>query len=114
MRMSDCIFCKIIAGEIPSDKIYEDDEILMFHDINPVAPVHIMCIPKIHMDSLNDVNQDNIGYVSRIIGKIPEIAKSFGVEKCYRVVTNIGEDGGQSIKHLHFHIIGGRKLGYLG
>ena len=108
--MSDCIFCKIIAGELPSKKVYEDDEILMFHDIKPAAPVHIICVPKIHMDSLNDVNCENIGYVSRILEKIPEIAKSFDVGNGYRVVTNIGKHGGQSVKHLHFHILGGKKL----
>ena len=114
--MSDkkCIFCKIIAGEIPSKKVYEDDEILMFHDINKSAPVHILCVPKIHIDSLNEVNQENIKYVAHILEKIPEIAKSFGISDGYRVVTNIGEDGGQSIFHLHFHILGGRKLAYMG
>jgi len=113
-NMDNCIFCKIIAGEIPSNKVYGDDEILMFHDINKSAPVHILCVPKIHLDSLNDVNETNIKYISRILEKIPEIAKSFGIIDGYRVVTNIGEDGGQSVKHLHFHILGGRKLGYLG
>ncbi|MCL1858067.1 MAG: histidine triad nucleotide-binding protein [Oscillospiraceae bacterium] len=114
--MSDCVFCKIIAGEIPSEKVYEDDEILMFHDINKSAPVHILCVPKIHIDSLNDLNlnHENIKYAARILEKIPEIAKSFGISGGYRVITNIGEDGGQSVKHLHFHVIGGRKLGYLG
>ena len=117
MLDNNCIFCKIILGEIPSNKVYEDDEILMFHDINKSAPVHILCVPKIHMESLNDLNEvnpENINYISRILEKIPEIAKSFGIENGYRVVTNIGEDGGQSINHLHFHILGGRKLGYLG
>jgi len=113
-KNKDCIFCKIIDGEIPSRKVYEDDKILVFHDINPCAPVHILCVAKIHIDSLNDVSGDNISYVSHIFGKIPELAKSFGIENGYRVVTNIGEDGGQSVKHLHFHVIGGKKLGYLG
>jgi histidine triad (HIT) family protein len=112
--MNGCIFCKIIAGEIPSKKVYEDDMIYVFHDINPSAPVHLLCVPKIHMDSLNDVNQSNIEYVSHILGKIPELAESFGIIDGYRVITNIGEDGGQSVKHLHFHVLGGRKLGYLG
>jgi len=112
--MNDCIFCKIIAGEIPSKKVYEDDKIYVFHDINPAAPVHLLCVPKIHMDSLNDINQSNTGYVSQILEKIPEIAESFGIIDGYRVVTNIGEDGGQSVRHLHFHVLGGRKLGYLG
>ena len=114
MRKDDCIFCKIIEGDLPSKKVYEDDMILAFHDINPSAPVHIIVVPKIHIDSLDDVNCDNISYVSRIIEKIPGIAKSFDIDKGYRVISNIGDDGGQSVKHLHFHIIGGRKLGYLG
>ena len=112
--MNDCVFCKITAGEIPSKKVYEDDKILAFHDINPAAPVHIVCITKIHIDSLNEINQENIGYVAHMLEKIPEIAKSLGIFDGYRVITNIGADGGQSVKHLHFHIIGGRKLGYLG
>ena len=112
--MNDCIFCKIIAGEIPSKKAFEDDIMFAFHDIKPVAPVHILAVPKIHIDSLNDINAGNTGYVSHILEKIPNIAESFGIIDGYRVITNIGEDGGQSVKHLHFHILGGRKLGYLG
>ena len=108
--MSDCIFCKIIAGELPSKKVYEDDKIIIFHDIKPAAPVHVLCAPKIHMDSLNDINAENIGCVSHILEKIPDIAESFGIIDGYRVITNIGENGGQSIKHLHFHVIGGKKL----
>ena len=114
MSEKDCIFCKIIAGEIPSKKAYEDDTILAFYDINPVAPVHVLVIPKIHMDSLNDINNENIGCVSHILEKIPDIAESLGITSGYRVISNIGEEAGQSVKHLHFHIIGGRKLGYLG
>jgi len=112
--MDNCIFCKIIAGEIPSKKAYEDDKILAFHDIHPAAPVHILVVPKIHLDSLNDINQENIDCVSHILLKIPEIAESFGVIDGYRVITNIGAKAGQSVKHLHFHILGGRKLGFLG
>lgn len=112
--MNDCIFCKIINGEIPSKKVYEDDKIIMFHDINPAAPVHVLCVPKIHMDSLNYINNENIGYIKHIFGKIPEIAKSLKIYDGYRVITNIGENGGQSVNHLHFHIIGGKKLGSMG
>ena len=109
--MENCIFCKIITGEIPSQKVYEDDKILAFHDINPAAPVHVVAIPKIHIESLNDVNGDNMEYVSRILEKIPEIAKLAGIfDGGYRVVTNIGKNGQQSVNHLHFHVIGGRKL----
>jgi len=111
--MSNCIFCKIIAGEIPSKKAFEDDKIYAFHDINPAAPVHILVVPKIHMDSLNDINGDNSDYASHILTKIPDIAESFGVVDGYRVVTNIGADGGQTVNHLHFHILGGKKLGVL-
>ena len=112
--MSDCIFCKIIAGEIPSKKVYEDDKILMFHDINQSAPVHILCVPKIHIESLNSINAENTEYIVRIFEKIPEVAKAFDIEDGYRVVTNIGENGGQSVFHLHFHILGGRKLKSMG
>lgn len=112
---SDCIFCRIIKGEIPSRKVYDDEKIYAFHDINPVAPVHFLIVPKIHMDSLNEVNQNNnMEYVSHMLEKIPELAKCFDIADGYRVVANIGEDGGQTVKHLHFHVIGGRKLGYMG
>ena len=114
MEKKDCIFCKIIAGEIPSKKVYEDEKILAFHDINASAPVHILVVPKVHIESLNGVSPDNIDYISRIMLKIPEIAKESGVSEGYRAVTNIGEDGGQSVWHLHFHILGGRKLKYMG
>jgi len=115
MSDKNCIFCKIIAGEIPSNKIYEDDKILAFHDINPVAPVHILIIPKTHIKSLNDIeiNGGNIEYVSRIFEKIPEIALDLKIAAAgYRVVSNIGENGRQSVDHLHFHVIGGRKLNW--
>jgi histidine triad (HIT) family protein len=110
----DCIFCKITAGEIPSQKVYEDEKILAFHDINKAAPVHILVIPKIHVESLNGVTCENIEYISNIFLKIPEIAKKCNIEKGYRVISNIGEDGGQTVKHVHFHILGGRKLAYMG
>jgi histidine triad (HIT) family protein len=109
----DCIFCKIIAGELPSEKVYEDDKILAFHDINPAAPVHIIVVPKIHIESLHDANLDNIEYIMAICMKVPEIAVGL-FEEGYRVVTNIGENGGQTVRHLHFHILGGRKLAYMG
>ena len=109
--MENCTFCKITAGEIPSKKVYEDDKILAFHDINPAAPVHVICVPKIHIDSLNDVNQENLVYPTHILEKIPEIAKALKIyDGGYRVITNIGKDGGQTVSHLHFHIIGGKKL----
>ena len=105
-----CLFCEIIAGNIPSTKVYEDDNILAFKDINPVAPVHIIGVPKVHIESANDIIADNSRYVSDIFEKIPEIAKSQGIDS-YRIINNCGEDAGQTVKHLHFHIVGGTKLG---
>lgn len=106
----DCLFCKIIAGDIPSAKVYEDDMILAFKDINPQAPVHVLVIPKKHIDSMDAVNGDNVEYVSHIFTKIPELAKSLGLDNGYRLISNCGADGCQSVKHLHFHILGGKKL----
>ena len=110
--MNDCIFCKIIKKEIPSSIVYEDSEILAFRDINPVAPVHILVIPKKHISSLIDLNEEDELVIGRIYTVINKIAKQEGIdEKGFRVVVNCGEDGGQEVKHLHFHIIGGKKLG---
>ena len=106
----DCIFCKIIKGEIPSSKVYEDGMILAFNDISPMAPVHVLVIPKEHIGSADEINEENSKYVSHIFEKIPEIAKVAGVVNGYRVITNCGEDGCQSVKHLHFHVLGGKKL----
>lgn len=106
----DCIFCKIIAGEIPSNKVYEDDEILAFRDINPQAPVHILVIPKEHIGGVHEVNDTNSKVVAKIFVKIAEIAKQEGLSDGYRVVSNVGEHGGQTVPHLHFHILGGKKL----
>ena len=105
-----CLFCKIIAGEIPSTKVYEDDMILAFLDINPQAPVHILVIPKTHIASLAELNAANVGAVESVMRAIPVIAKAQSLEAGYRVVTNIGEHGAQSVKHLHFHILGGKQL----
>lgn len=105
-----CIFCEIIAGNIPSTKVYEDDMMLAFKDINPVAPVHIVVVPKEHMESANDINADNSKYVAHIFEKMPEIAKSQGISS-YRIINNCGEDAGQTVKHLHFHLIGGTQMG---
>lgn len=106
----DCLFCKIIAGEIPSSKVYEDDYVYAFRDINPMAPVHVLVVPKEHIDSADKVNESNSVYVTKIFEAIPAIAKSLSLENGYRVITNCGEDGCQSVKHLHFHILGGTKL----
>lgn len=106
----NCIFCKIVAGEIPSAKVYENENVLAFKDLNPAAPVHVLVVPKTHIESLDCVNQENIAAVANVIAAIPEVAKACGLENGYRVITNIGEDGGQTVKHLHFHILGGTKL----
>lgn len=106
----DCLFCKIAAGEIPSTKVYEDDLIFAFRDIAPQAPTHILVIPKEHIQSVNEITPDNSAIVSHIFEIIPKIAAEEGLDKGYRVVSNIGEQGQQSVPHLHFHIIGGRDM----
>ena len=108
--MKDCLFCKIIAGEIPSTKVYEDDKILAFKDINPQAPVHILVIPKQHLDSLDMIDENTAPVIGDIMLVIKRLAAEFHLEGGYRVVTNIGENAGQSVKHLHFHLIGGEPL----
>lgn len=107
----DCIFCKIVAGEIPSTKVYEDDYAFAFKDINPNAPVHVLVIPKKHIvDSIDMVSEENISYVSNVLLAIPKVAEICNLQNGYRVITNVGDDGGQTVKHLHFHILGGEKL----
>lgn len=109
----DCLFCKIAAGEIPSQKVYEDAQMLAFRDIEPQAPVHVLLIPKTHLDGVRALTADNAAVVAHIFAKIPEIAASLGVTD-YRVVTNNGAAAGQSVQHLHFHLLGGRTLGEMG
>lgn len=106
----DCLFCKIIAGDIPSNKVYEDEMIFAFRDIAPQAPTHILVVPKAHIADCNDVTADNSTVVAHIFEVIPTIAKAEGLENGYRVVSNCGEDAGQTVQHLHFHILGGKKL----
>ena len=106
----DCLFCKIISGDIPSSKVYEDDMCLAFKDINPQTPVHILVIPKAHIASADGVNAENSKYVARIFEVSPQIAAAQGLVGGYRIISNCGEDACQSVKHLHFHIMGGRKL----
>ncbi len=109
--MEDCVFCKIIKGEIPSKKVYEDDEILAFYDINPIAKVHVLVIPKMHIKSLQELKEENKDLLFHLFEKINEVAKIVGVDKTgFRVISNVGEDAGQAVKHLHFHILGGEKL----
>ena len=106
--MDNCLFCKIVRGEIPSNKVYEDERVLAFRDIDPQAPVHVLLIPKQHFASILDVDTDTFGYMQTIVKKL---ADELGIaEKGFRVVVNTGEDGQQSVKHLHFHILGGRSM----
>lgn len=106
----DCLFCKIVKGEIPSSKVYEDETVYAFRDINPQAPVHVLVIPKQHICCTNAVNEKNASVVADIFTAIPKIAASEGLDGGYRVITNCGEDACQTVKHLHFHILGGKKL----
>ena len=108
--MSDCLFCKIIAGEIPSSKVFENEKIYAFRDINPMAPVHVLIVPKCHIASADGVTSENSGVVAAIFEAFPKIAEAEGLTNGYRVITNCGEDGCQSVKHLHFHLLGGKKL----
>lgn len=108
--MNDCLFCKILKGEIPSTKVYEDDYVYAFNDISPVAPFHAIVIPKFHMISANDVNSENSIYVAKVYEAIAKIAEQEGLEKGYRVVNNCGEDGGQTVGHIHFHLLARRNL----
>ena len=108
--MENCIFCKIIKGEIPSTKVYEDETVLAFRDIAPQAPTHILVIPKVHIDDCNGISAENSAIVARIFEVIPKIAAEEGLEDGYRVVSNCGADAGQTVQHLHFHILGGKAL----
>ncbi len=106
----DCLFCKIAAGEIPSTKVFESEDVVAFRDINPQAPVHILVIPRAHIASADAVSARNSAAVAKVFEAIPQIAEKEGLVNGYRVITNIGEDGCQSVKHLHFHVLGGKKL----
>ena len=108
----DCLFCKIAAGDIPSNKIYEDDKILAFHDVSPQAPVHFLVIPKMHIACANEITAENSDIVAHIFTVIAKLAAELHLEKGYRIVNNCGEDGGQSVQHLHFHVLGGRMLAW--
>ena len=108
--MMNCLFCKIIAGEIPSTKVYEDETVLAFRDINPQAPTHILVIPKVHIPSVDGINAENSAVVARIFEVIPTIAAGENLTNGYRVVSNCGADAGQTVNHLHFHILGGQEL----
>ena len=106
----DCIFCKIAQGTIPSNKVYEDELCLAFHDINPQAPIHVLVIPKAHIASADEIDASNSAVVSHIFEVIPAVAKKAGLTNGYRIISNCGEDACQTVKHLHFHIMGGKRL----
>lgn len=110
--MEDCIFCKIIKGEIPSEKVYEDDEILAFKDIHPVAPIHILIIPKKHITTLMDIEETDTKVMGKIIQATKKIATQLGIEeKGFRLIANCKQDGGQEVMHVHFHLLAGKKMG---
>ena len=108
--MSDCLFCKIVAGSIPSTRVYEDEAVLAFRDIAPQAPTHILVIPKVHIPSLDGVTPENSAVVAHIFETIPQIAKEAGLDSGYRLISNCGPDACQTVPHLHFHILGGRAM----
>ena len=106
----DCIFCKIIAGEIPSTRVFENEHVYAFRDINPQAPVHVLIVPKAHICCADAIDPSNSEAVARIFEAIPQIAAQEGLVNGYRIINNCGEDGCQTVKHLHFHLLGGKKL----
>ena len=109
--MADCIFCKIASGEIPSTMVYEDDTVAAFKDLEPQAPVHVLIIPKKHVVNVADLSQDDRDLAAHIFcDVVPKLVKELGLKKGFRVVTNAGEEGGQTVMHLHFHLLGGRSM----
>lgn len=108
--MSDCLFCKIIAGEIPSDTVYEDDQVLVFKDINPMADVHLLMVPKVHVASLNELDEAHDAVIAHMLRTLPQLAKEQGLDDGYRTIINTGKGGGQIIFHLHMHLLGGKSL----
>jgi len=111
VKFMDCLFCKIIDGEIPSTKVYEDEYVYAFKDIAPIAPMHILIIPKVHITSANDITEENSAVVAKVFEAAGKIAKEQGYES-YRIINNCGDDAGQTVKHLHFHLLGGVKMGW--
>ncbi len=110
--MSDCIFCKIAEGEIPSDKVYEDDLVLGFKDLDPQAPVHVLIIPKEHIASAVEITPENSGVVAHIFEVAAKLGTELGLTNGFRIVNNCGKDGMQSVQHLHFHLLGGKEMGW--
>lgn len=112
IKMEDCLFCKIIKGEIPSTKVYEDDKVLAFKDINPAAPIHVLVIPKKHIENVLEIDEENKEIASDIFLAINKIARQLGIDKDgFRIINNCGKDAGQEVMHLHFHILAGGKMG---
>jgi len=107
-----CLFCRIVSGEIPSKKVYEDDRALAFHDIDPKAPVHLLVIPKTHIKNAGEIDSGNADIVARLFTIIAQLAKDLKLGGGFRVVTNCGRDGGQTVDHLHFHLLAGRQMGW--
>ena len=110
--MENCLFCKIAAGDIPSSIIYQDEHVVAFQDINPVAPQHILIIPRRHLSSMDELTSEDAQLLTRIFTTAKQIAHESGLKQGYRFLTNVGPDAGQSVLHLHFHLLGGRKLGW--
>ncbi len=110
--MDNCLFCKICAKETDTIVLFEDDDVLAFKDINPQAPVHLLVIPKAHIESADDLAEEHGALLGKLFATIARLADEQGLQDGYRVVTNIGDDGGQSVKHLHFHVLGGRQMGW--
>ena len=108
----DCLFCKIVAGEIPSTKIYENDDVYAFADIDPQAPFHAVIVPKVHIGCADEITPENSRLTAKIFEAVAEISRQYKLEKGYRIVNNCGEDGGQTVKHLHFHMLAGRTLAW--
>lgn len=106
----DCLFCKIVNGEIPSQRVYEDEDVIAFRDINPQAPVHVLVIPRTHIASVDEICEENAAIATAVVRAIPRVAAAEGLKNGYRVITNCGEDGCQSVRHMHFHVLGGKHL----
>ena len=108
----DCVFCKIVQGAIPAEKAYEDNKVLVFSDLNPQAPVHLLAIPKVHIKNAAQIDEQNADMIAHLFAVIAQLAVTMGLDDGFRVVTNCGKDGGQTVDHLHFHLLAGRTLGW--
>ncbi|MCL2072089.1 MAG: histidine triad nucleotide-binding protein [Oscillospiraceae bacterium] len=112
--MENCLFCKIVKGEIPSEKVYEDESVLVFRDINPAAPVHVLLIPKEHIGGADELKPEHSDLIAKLILTAGKVAEELSLSNGWRIVTNVLEDGDQTVRHLHFHLLGGAKLGDFG